>query len=1476
MSEYSDSLLEINEKSQSLLETWKLYGKKLCKTISAVSKKTWELLSDWKRCTASICAIAMGLGIVASARGETTYQYTGKNLNRTLAFTYCSDNVEQTSNITATVTFDDTISPDFTGTIGTPGNPAQQVVSGSISAYGVTLNYPNNYPIFPGNNTNSDARFTFDHGQIVKWSFHIDNLEWNDSFITYGSSFGADSFSDCATITRLDPSSLSHVICWIQGGMASKGTWTLVSVPPPIPPQISATPKNEGNQGCPNTLNGDPVNTASGSKLKIQDLYKGEGPTATLTLQLAYNSVDKTSTPFGANWRGTWDRSIAYTAAFGTNPTAKVTREDGRVDTFRQDASSGVWTSDPDVTTRLSSVLDANNTLIGFQIKRDDDSLEKYTQDGRLDSVTTRGGLVTNLSYDANNRLAQVTGPFGQTMTFAYDASNRVSEVTLPDGGKIGLGYAANNNLGVIIYPDGSRIQYLYENTKFPHALTGVIDENGEPYETTEYDSNGLATSTGHAGGADGIAITYNQDGSATITDANGNVITRPFTSQFDLLRPSTTTQNCCGAASYTYDPATGFPTSITDFNGNVTALQHNERGQEIMRTEAAGTPEALTTTTEWHSTFNLPTVIAEPGRTTTLAYDDRGNLKSVTVAADGQSRTWAYTYDDKNQRKTITGPKNDSTKFTYDTKGNLASITDALGRVTKIPLSDANGRPRQIIAPNGLVMNFDYDKRGRLTLSDSGGEKTFYAYDAAGNKRQITKPDGTVHTLDYDNAHRLTSITDPSGNKIVLTLDGNGNVIEENAYNSSGSLTRTRGHAYNAMNDVIQDIGASGEATAYAHDGNGNIIAVTDPLGYLTSIARDHLNRATQITDADGGVTQVKYNPFSDITGVTDPRMLATLYGKNGFGDVTSIQSPDSGKTSNTLDKAGNITVSTNALGQPVRITYNAKKQPTSIRYADGKTVTMKYNNMDKISLISDLSGSTAYDYDQHGRIAKITQKIGKATLITQYAYGYAGRLATKTYPSGMKVANVYDSVSGELTGLVVNGKPLISNIERQPFGPIKGWTMANGILVKRDHDQNGRLRSQTAGSDSFTIARDPEGKVTNIDSEDMAQTFGYDNLSRLTQYANGSDVASWFFDPNGNRTGQNVNGEVTTYAIDPASNRLQSIIDGNATTDLKHDAAGNLIDNGEATFTINADGHVGSITTNGVKTTFQYNGASQRVSRTGPYAGGTLYSAYDGDGQLIGEYKLVKSKLVAQQENIYLRDMSIDMPFIVIKNNTPYYMIPGPLGEPYRFTNGKGNMVWSWKDHDPYGNGAPNQRPGTAAAFISDLRLPGQIDDGNGINLNGYRYYDPKTGRYTQPDPIGLRGGINPYTYAGGDPANNIDPSGLVSFIQIGKGIGQVAWGEFNFISGGMVFIGGLAVDAGTVGTAVPYTLPAQLWAAAQMGRGLYITKTGLENMWQGLDLDQWPGTTPIPTMPKPQRNKINCPPNHQASPGGGSPVY
>jgi RHS repeat-associated protein len=69
---------------------------------------------------------------------------------------------------------------------------------------------------------------------------------------------------------------------------------------------------------------------------------------------------------------------------------------------------------------------------------------------------------------------------------------------------------------------------------------------------------------------------------------------------------------------------------------------------------------------------------------------------------------------------------------------------------------------------------------------------------------------------------------------------------------------------------------------------------------------------------------------------------------------------------------------------------------------------------------------------------------------------------------------------------------------------------------------------------------------------------------------------------------------------------------------------------------------------------------------------------------------------------------------------------------------------------------------------------RFAGGYQDPTGLYHFAARYYDPRIGRFTSPDPSGQE--KNPYLYAEGDPVNRIDPQGTLS---LGKVAGNVVGG-------------------------------------------------------------------------------------------------
>lgn len=171
-----------------------------------------------------------------------------------------------------------------------------------------------------------------------------------------------------------------------------------------------------------------------------------------------------------------------------------------------------------------------------------------------------------------------------------------------------------------------------------------------------------------------------------------------------------------------------------------------------------------------------LPVSIAEPGRTTTMAYNKRGNLLQKTIAANSLSRNWTYTYNTVGQVLTATGPLGDVTGYSYDAQGNLSTITNAMGHVTTLSNYDANGHVGRVVAPNGLVTTMTYSPRGWLLSRDVGGEVTTFTYDQVGQMTSVRAPNGALVSYTY-NDQRRGSVPDGlgSGSRLQLGVMGNG-----------------------------------------------------------------------------------------------------------------------------------------------------------------------------------------------------------------------------------------------------------------------------------------------------------------------------------------------------------------------------------------------------------------------------------------------------------------------------------------------------------------------------------------------------------------------------------------------------------------------------------------------------------------------------------------------------------------------------
>ena len=179
-------------------------------------------------------------------------------------------------------------------------------------------------------------------------------------------------------------------------------------------------------------------------------------------------------------------------------------------------------------------------------------------------------------------------------------------------------------------------------------------------------------------------------------------------------------------------------------------------------------------------------------------------------------------------------------------------------------------------------------------------------------------------------------------------------------------------------------------------------------------------------------------------------------------------------------------------------------------------------------------------------------------------------------------------------------------------------------------------------------------------------------------------------------------------------------------------------------------------------IPTRYRYDPLGRRIEkRTGDRW--TTF-AWDGDalvGELIGDLAEPGSNTQSTaREWVYYPETFEPLAMLGGRRepNVILYYHNDPNGCPLRLFDLSGRTVWAAR----YGAW------GRAIALEGDLRdnplrLLGQYDDPeSNLHYNRFRYYDPETGNFLSPDPLGLRAGNNLYRYAP-NVWTWIDPLGL-----------------------------------------------------------------------------------------------------------------
>lgn len=648
-------------------------------------------------------------------------------------------------------------------------------------------------------------------------------------------------------------------------------------------------------------------------------------------------------------------------------------------------------------------------------------------------------------------------------------------------------------------------------------------------------------------------------------------------------------------------------------------------------------------------------------------------------------------------------------------------AIADRLARTFSAPYQSRVTPARDAVlvrAPDGGVTRFGLGNGGLIdgVTSPSGRHWAIDAHEDGRMARMVT-PSGSALTIAYDPAGRIAGAARDGVERFRATHDRDGRLTRvdfpdgtaaevDHAWQGRAALGDPDGLVIRAWRDRI------GRVERFAQDG-AQLSAAQDGVGNVTRFDRDAAGRTSATRFADGGVERYDYDP------------------------------------------AGHVARIVRASGETLDVACDDAGQPRRITAADG--AVEEYERDDAGRLIAARNGEIElrWTYDDAGRL--IEERQGDA--VVRHLHDDSGPVGI-VYPDGTMLRWQRDA-----DGRIVAFTDWNGGVHRVDYAARDGgWRMTgpDGLSVATLQDPAGFPASVTAtlGDDPLwrvDYAHDAEDRLTGRRDSRLGEIrFDYDAEGQVLGFAHSHRRGERYaYDGAGNR----VQGPAGAATFDPC-NRI--VTDG--ATRFAHDARGAMTmrtgPDGEWRYRHDGFGRlVEARDAQGRVLAFGYDPLGRRIwKRATSMAGTTLTRFHYAGEQVIAE--TVERDGEAQAMRAYGYAPLSWTPVFLCDGGVVHRYHCDPLGTPVRLIATGGRIVWE-ADGDPFGRARVQ-----VAEVAQPIRLPGHYADdefGFALHYNRHRFYDPATGRYVSPDPIGVAGGLNLYQYVSNDPVNRADPLGL-----------------------------------------------------------------------------------------------------------------
>lgn len=885
---------------------------------------------------------------------------------------------------------------------------------------------------------------------------------------------------------------------------------------------------------------------------------------------------------------------------------------------------------------------------------------------------------------------------------------NRIDFARLGDGSPTAVVHSGGYRVALAV--EDSRIRELSLRT--PDGPVTVMRYGYDPLGNLDavINSSGLP-----------LRFTYDPDDRITSwTDRNDSTFRYVYDDAGRVIRTVGPDGYLSSTFSYDVHPETGDRvTRYTDSLGATKVHQFNDRLQAVAEIDALG---GVT-----HRSFDrydrLLSRTDPLGRTTTYTYDDRGNPVRVEHPDGTDAR---IEYNELNQLATVTGPDGATSRQEYDDRGNPTLFTRPNGTTTRL----SHGPQGQLIGVDdslGALDRLRCDAAG-LPLAVRGplGAVTRYIRDAFGRPVRITDPQGRTTELEWTVEGKLARRADPDGSQQSWTYDGEGNCLVHT--DVAGGETRFE---YTHFDLVSVRTTPGGARQEFTHDTELRLTRVTNPQGLTWDYTYDAAGRTSAETDYDGRTLRYSHDSCGQLISRTNGLGQTVHYERDLAGRVTA-KDADGSVTRFAYDIHGRLA---SAAGPDSELSYVRDSSGRVLReVCDGRELVNTYDETGRRTRRVTPSGAVSSWSFPAGRTAELTasgHRLG-------FHFDETGRETARRIGDALTVDLAYDPVGRLIDQLVRRTGDRVLQRRTYTYRP-------DGHLASGKELTGGRKRLEVSG----------DGRVTGVTAENWSERYAYDEAGNQTS-------ASWpgAGDASGPR-------EYAGTRITRAG-RVR----------YEHDAQGRVILRQKTRLSRkpetwhygwDAEDRLVLVTTpDGTRWRYLYDAlgrrsAKQRLAEDGATVVEEVTFTWDGDTlceqatsttgspdsvALTWDHDGVKP--VTQVERRLVDQAEVDSRFFAI--------ITDLVGTPRELVDEQGEVAWrtrsalwgatSWnRDADAY----------------TPLRFPGQyFDPESGLHYNRHRHYDPESGRYLSPDPLGLTPAPNAVTYVD-DPTLWIDPLGL-----------------------------------------------------------------------------------------------------------------